>query len=208
MLKTNLSPAILIAGPQPQITIKQLCRRFSNPFSLNNPDILILKPEHSIQKIRQIKSFFAQKPFSSSTKITIIYSAHLLQIPAQNALLKTLEEPGPNRYLILAATKPRALLSTILSRCQVINLSSAVSAASKSFIPISTDPIKNLALAKSFAPDSILSLMEKEIAFLQHRLVKNPSPSLARQIKILAQATAMINHNVHPLSALDFYLLS
>ena len=50
----------------------------------------------------------------------IIDDADLMEIPAQNALLKTLEEPPPQNYIILITTSPTELLSTIRSRSQFV----------------------------------------------------------------------------------------
>lgn len=53
-------------------------------------------------------------------KVLIIRDADRLTVEAQNALLKTLEEPPPASQLILTTARPRALLSTVLSRCQEV----------------------------------------------------------------------------------------
>ncbi len=53
-------------------------------------------------------------------KVWLIYEADLLSQPAQNAMLKTLEEPLPGRYIILTAQSQNRLLNTILSRSQII----------------------------------------------------------------------------------------
>ena len=53
-------------------------------------------------------------------KVGIIDEAELLTVDAQNALLKTLEEPPGQATLILVSTNPDALLETIRSRCQCI----------------------------------------------------------------------------------------
>ncbi|MBI2404711.1 hypothetical protein HYV22_00855 [Candidatus Gottesmanbacteria bacterium] len=55
----------------------------------------------------------------------IIEDAHLLTTEAQNAILKTLEEPGPKAILLLETINPELLLPTITSRCQVISLGTA-----------------------------------------------------------------------------------
>lgn len=57
-------------------------------------------------------------PIYLKTKVYIIDEAHMLSKSANNALLKTLEEPPAHVVFILATTEPQALPSTILSRCQ------------------------------------------------------------------------------------------
>lgn len=57
-------------------------------------------------------------PVYLKTKVYIIDEAHMLSKSANNALLKTLEEPPAHVIFILATTEPQALPATILSRCQ------------------------------------------------------------------------------------------
>ena len=58
-------------------------------------------------------------PARNRAAIFIIDDAHEMQLPAQNALLKTLEEPPEQTYLILVTARHDALLPTIRSRCRV-----------------------------------------------------------------------------------------
>ena len=82
-------------------------------------NILIIRPEISIgiDDVRQIKTFLAAKPLKDKN-IVYILQAHLLTIPAQNALLKTLEEPPNHVIFILATTEAHKIPETIASRCQ------------------------------------------------------------------------------------------
>lgn len=91
---------------------------------ISNPDIIIIKPEKSIKisQIRELKNSLSKKPYSHPSKIAVIPSADQLTLPAQHALLKTLEEPTPNTYIFLELTNPNLLLQTIKSRCQLIKI--------------------------------------------------------------------------------------
>jgi DNA polymerase III delta prime subunit len=62
-----------------------------------------------------------KRPFRGRGKFFIIDEADLMEAPAQNALLKTLEEPPPESYLVLITASPQELLSTIRSRSQVVS---------------------------------------------------------------------------------------
>ncbi len=74
----------------------------------------------SIDQIRRVRAQLSMRGVRSDKKVGIIDQAELLTTDAQNALLKTLEEPPGHTTLILIATNADALLSTIRSRCQSI----------------------------------------------------------------------------------------
>ena len=74
----------------------------------------------SIDQMRRVRAQLAMRGVRSDKKVGIVDQAELLTTDAQNALLKTLEEPPGETTLILIATNPDALLSTIRSRCQCI----------------------------------------------------------------------------------------
>ncbi|MFC1711246.1 hypothetical protein ACFLZ1_01530 [Patescibacteria group bacterium] len=90
----------------------------------NNPDVLIIKPELSIGigKIRKAQKFLLLKAYQAPAKVLIILNAQKLTIPAQNAFLKTLEEPPANSVIILSCSNEDQLLATVVSRCQIIKL--------------------------------------------------------------------------------------
>lgn len=79
----------------------------------------------SIDAVRELQGFLSLKVPGSSqrvARVAIIEDAHLLTAEAQNALLKTLEEPPLDTVIILTATSTEALLPTIQSRVQVLQL--------------------------------------------------------------------------------------
>lgn len=71
-----------------------------------------------IEQIREISAWLVLSPQTDRGKVVLIDPAHLLTTAAANALLKTLEEPIPGRYLILVSDQPHRLPATIRSRCQ------------------------------------------------------------------------------------------
>lgn len=79
-----------------------------------------------IESIRELQHFMTLKiPGATAgnvARIAVIEDAHLLTPEAQNALLKTLEEPPDHTALLLTATSPDALLPTIQSRVQTIKV--------------------------------------------------------------------------------------
>ena len=93
-----------------------------NPSASSGPDTLHIIPDTSIgiDEIRQIQFFLSRKPTQSDHNTVVIHQAHLLTIPAQHAILKTLEEPPGNSLIYLVTSSPYSLLPTILSRVQII----------------------------------------------------------------------------------------
>jgi DNA polymerase-3 subunit delta' len=87
------------------------------------PDTFHLVSEESIgiAEIRLAQSFLNNKPLKNKQNVVIIHAAQKLTLPAQQALLKTLEEPPGNSLIYLVTDNPESLLPTILSRVQVID---------------------------------------------------------------------------------------
>jgi DNA polymerase III subunit delta' len=74
-----------------------------------------------VEQIRDLSAWLALPPQLARAQIALIDPADGLNVNAANALLKTLEEPGPGRHLILVSSKPAQLSATIRSRCQRID---------------------------------------------------------------------------------------
>jgi len=72
---------------------------------------------------QSLQQFLSLKPFVAPLRVALLANAERMTEAAQNCLLKTLEEPPPNTVLVLTTAYPDHLLSTCLSRCQVISLS-------------------------------------------------------------------------------------
>ena len=75
-----------------------------------------------IEQVRGLIEVINERPNLGDNKVVIIKDAHQLTIPAANALLKTLEEPQGNSYLILLARTHHQLMPTLLSRVQHTHL--------------------------------------------------------------------------------------
>lgn len=98
----------------------------------NQPDIITVTHEKksssdkrtdlSVDDIRRMVSDVPVKPYSSPYKIYILPDADRMTVQAQNALLKTLEEPPAYAVVILLATSVSPFLPTVLSRCVTLML--------------------------------------------------------------------------------------
>lgn len=103
------------------------CHSCKQALSGNHPDIITVQHEKtssiSVDEIRvQVNEDIQVKPYSSKYKIYIIPEADLMTQQAQNALLKTIEEPPAYAVLILLTENAQKLLPTICSRCVMLKL--------------------------------------------------------------------------------------
>ncbi|MBX6422738.1 DNA polymerase III subunit gamma/tau [Thermosulfurimonas sp. F29] len=93
------------------------CREIAEGRSLDVIEIDAAS-NRGIDEIRELRENLKFMPARGRAKVYIIDEAHMLTREAANALLKSLEEPPPHVYFILATTEPHRLPVTILSRCQ------------------------------------------------------------------------------------------
>lgn len=102
-------------------TCTRICRR-------RHPDVHHIVPEGPIIPVDVIRESLipeaARSPFEATRKVFIIEEAERMHPYAQNALLKTLEEPQPDTTLILISDREEELLDTIRSRCSIVRLDS------------------------------------------------------------------------------------
>lgn len=89
-------------------------------------DVLTLEPDDSalikIDVVRDALDRTGYRPFEGRKRVVILRDADTMQPPAQNALLKSLEEPPPGTIFILTTAVPGVLLPTVRSRCMRLRL--------------------------------------------------------------------------------------
>lgn len=115
------------------------CHSCHQAVSGNHPDIIRVlhdKPATiGVEDIRTgINNDILIKPYSSEYKVYIINEAEKMTVQAQNALLKTLEEPPAYAVIILLTSNLEMMLPTILSRCVVLNMKPVPDAMVKSYL--------------------------------------------------------------------------
>lgn len=123
------------------------CRACKQTINRNNPDVIYVSHEKpntvGVNDIRtQINGDISIKPYSSARKIYIIDEAEKMNTAAQNALLKTLEEPPEYAVIILLTTNVEVMLQTILSRCVVLGTK-----------PVSDETIQKYIIDRLMIPD-------------------------------------------------------
>lgn len=117
----------------------QQCHSCKQALSGNQPDIIFVTHEKpntiSVEDIRsQINNDVAIKPYSSPFKVYLVNDAEKMTVQAQNAILKTLEEPPEYAVIMLLTSNVNSLLPTILSRCVVLNMKPVADEKVKKFL--------------------------------------------------------------------------
>ena len=148
----NLPHRIIINGPNGigkellaiKISSKLLINKNNNDKNIsisksnNHPDFFVLDKEKILIKHiahregewdeeignRNVNDFLSITPSISLNKVALLLNAQSMNEASQNALLKSLEEPATHSYIIMTTNRPKSLLDTIYSRCQVITIPS------------------------------------------------------------------------------------
>ena len=144
--RSTLPPALLLAGPEGvgkrrtalaiAETLNCLELRTAGDFEIDacgacascrriargvHPDVIVLEPGETgtikIDEIRDVIDRANYRPFEGRRRAVIVDEADTMMPAAQNALLKTLEEPRPGSVFVLVSSMPDALLPTVQSRC-------------------------------------------------------------------------------------------
>jgi DNA polymerase-3 subunit delta' len=119
----------------------------------SHPDVHVVsvasgKKEIGVDQARRLKRFTHMQPVLGKAKVAVVDEAHLLTVAAQNALLKTLEDPPNRSLLLLVANNADALLATVRSRCQRVQ-----------FLPLAEDVVREvLVAAHGVAPETAARL--------------------------------------------------
>lgn len=101
------------------------CQLFS---AQNHPDLFSTDKEQAstgIDEVRQLSEFLTKTSQLSGNQVVIVNNANSMTENASNALLKTLEEPTGNSFIILLCQRKSQLMPTILSRCQFVSISNS-----------------------------------------------------------------------------------
>lgn len=115
------------------------CHSCKQAVGHNQPDIIYVTHEKpntiSVDDIRtQLNNDIGVKPYSSPRKVYIIDEAEKMNPQAQNALLKTIEEPPAYAVILLLTTNAATFLPTILSRCVTLNIKVVKDETIKTFL--------------------------------------------------------------------------
>ena len=128
-LKNTLSHAHLIAGEDGvgKGKLANILAKFILNGDLDREYVDIInysseKSSFGVDDVRDIIEEVYKKPFEKDKKVIIIHGGNKLTIQAQNALLKTIEEPPTEVYIIILCESLELILDTIKSRCEIYKL--------------------------------------------------------------------------------------
>lgn len=206
-----------------QIARENHAIQLTTQYKIHLLDIAILETQGSIgiDDVRNLQKQIMLKPMKGDNKAVIIKNAHMITTQAQNALLKTLEEPPNNTYIFLTAETDTLFLPTILSRTSVIHLPEETSFDEKEMDEIKqqietifSDAIgAKLKLAEILATDKIIAIawIEKAMHIARNHMLEHPKTA-PRYIAILQAVqqtyTILKTTNVTPRFALENLFLS
>ena len=144
----------------------------------NSPDYIEIKPDGNsikIAQIRKLQSDILVKPYKSY-KIYVIDEAQKMTVEAQNALLKTLEEPPKYAIIILITDNKESLLDTIKSRCEIIKFTPIPMQEVASYLTMNGIDSKRASLLANFSRGSMKKAIElsesEEFNFMREEVQK------------------------------------
>lgn len=184
-----------------------------NNLSRSHPDLLWFEAEDKlgVEQAKQIREFLSLKPYQGNSHAVVLPAAENLTPDAQNALLKTLEEPPGEAIIILGVASEDQLLPTVVSRCRVVNL--AVSAPAKT-----SDFTKDIVKLISQGPQERFQFIEKLdkkdeflnalTAYFREKMLENPTNTkLQVFLQDLIEAEKWAKQNVNIRAILEYLML-
>lgn len=173
----------------------------------SHPDLALVMPEEKskvikIDQIRDLVSFFSKTAQYGGRRVALLSPAESMNRNAQNALLKTLEEPGAGAFLLLLCDQPSRLLPTVRSRCQQRQLGAPDAAVAQAWLAEQTgsaDSARALLAAAGGAPLKALALEQAEWFANRDRLLGQFLAVLEGRTPASIAAQTLLQHEPLPL---------
>lgn len=152
------------------------CIQFSTG---NHPDVGWVTHEKASIGVDEVRSQLVEpmliKPYHSKYKVYIVDEAELLTVQAQNALLKTIEEPPEYGVILLLSANPDGFLQTIRSRCTMLKMVPLADGEIRQYLIRKGIPADRAEICAAFARGNLgkaIALSESEaFAHMRERLV-------------------------------------
>lgn len=182
------------------------CHSCKQALSHNNPDIIYVRREEGKSNLgvdvvrEQIVNDVGIKPYSNKYKIYIVEEAERMNPQAQNAILKTIEEPPEYAIIILLTANHNAFLQTILSRCVLIQMKSIDTESIKKILQtkyeivdyqsqmVATFAQGNIGKAIALATDSSFNEVKDKVVSLCKRASRMEENQIADEVKAIKEA--------------------
>lgn len=184
------SAFLLCTEPQRGLACER-CRSCLLRKAGSHPDSLLIAPEEEgkairVDAIRQLGEFIAQTAQQGGRKVVVLHPAEAMNQNAANALLKSLEEPSRDTFLLLVSDQASRLLPTIRSRCRVQTLSTPAPAEALGWLAqelpdLDGDQHAALLLMAGDAPLRALALHELDALTLRKQVVDGTKALLKSQ---------------------------
>jgi DNA polymerase-3 subunit delta' len=158
-----------------------------------HPDVHHIVPEGPLIPVdvirEQVVPEAARSPFEGRVKVFIVHEAERMNPAAQNALLKTLEEPQPDTIFVLVSDNEEEVLETLRSRCRIVRLE-----------PLSQERVEQALLREGATPESARALASAASGDLEAARALAFDGSVRRRRSVWASIPSRLKS---PVDALD-----
>lgn len=165
-----------------------------------------------IEQSKKVINHLSLRPYQSGGQAVVIIEAENLTPEAQNALLKTLEEPPVDAIILLGAASEDNFLSTVLSRCQIVN-SKLTTQILKLEDPdkVEIERLINSSIEARFQHLEKLEdkqkLLDNITIYYQEKFINNPAKLQVSLLEDLIQAHRWAKQNVNLRAILEYIML-
>ena len=231
LVSSDISASYIIEGGtaeerlQTAIEMGSIILNNSTEKILISPDFTVTNLEGGIGAVREMLRSMGFKPYSGLRKVIVLPEIQTLTLPAQNALLKALEEPSDHTILLITTPDSTKIIATIRSRCQIISLPQSTASRDQKVVMLyrkllielagnslaqRLDLIQSKIKDREDLPDLLHYWIELLHTMLNRSVISQAEPNvhdLAEAAKIIQQGSQLLEDNVNSALSLDFIAL-
>lgn len=213
-----MTPEIFLVEDNPSVTRELLvCQQFDlNLHTSRSLDQLIFaESTFGIDDAKKLIAFSSKRPLAVNTKLALILKAEVMTREAQNALLKTLEEPPDYLKLILVTNNTDSFLSTVMSRCVLVRShkdppQSVNKPELLEKLAACTSTGQKITLADQFNSDANKAKnVALELArFFRQQMLAEPTATNLYNLTLCLYVKKLLKANTNPKLSLDYLLMN